>query len=120
MFASQLIIAGILLFIAAWLHWNEQRGWVDEQFDNETDQVYLSRRTRSRKYVQIMFGICGLLILISAFAGPGRIFVAVWTTVSFVLMVVLVFAFFDVLRTHNYEKHKRRELRDLHESTLKQ
>ncbi len=121
MFLSQFLIACALLFFGGWLHWSERRGWPGEKYDSDLDQVYLRRRARSRNRVTVMFVISGILVLVSAFVSTGKrdpddkfpaaFFVAAWTIVTFVLMVILILAMIDVVRTQNYEKHKRKEIR---------
>lgn len=111
MFASQLIIAVTLIAFAAWLHWNEVNGWPNEPYDRSKDADYLKSRMRSRRRVNFLFGTCGILIVIAAFAGPGRVFIACWMIVSLALMSVFVFAALDFIRTRRYDKKKMSELR---------
>jgi hypothetical protein len=111
MFASQMILAVTCLAFAGWLHWNERQGWPNESYDRQDDEVYLNRRMRSRRRVHALFALCGLLIATAAIAGPGRIFIAAWLTVSLVLMTVVLLAALDALRTSRYDKRKTDELR---------
>ncbi len=111
MFAGQLLLAFTCLAFAAWLHWNERHGWANESYDRNNDDAYLSRRMRSRRRVHLLFAACGVLILISAFAGPGRIFIAVWSIVSLTLLTVVGLAGLDAIRTRRYDKWKSDKLR---------
>ena len=111
MFASQFIIGITLLAFAAWLHVNEKHGWPNESYDRKEDAEYLTARTRSRRRVNFLFAACGVLILVAAFSGPGRVFIAAWMIVSVALMTVSVLAGLDVLRTQRYDRRKMSDLR---------
>ena len=106
MFASQMILSVTCILFALWLHWNERQGWPNERYDSQTDKDYLNRRMRSRRRVHILFGTCGVLMAVAAFAGLGLVFAAAWTIVALVLMTVVVLAALDALRTSRYDKRK--------------
>jgi hypothetical protein len=59
----------------------------------------------------MIIAACGILIIVAAFAGPGRVWVAAWTSVIAALMTVVVLAGFDAFRTHRYQKAKLPEVR---------
>jgi hypothetical protein len=111
MFAGGLLLAATLLCFAGWLQWTEHRGWPHDSADCETDHVYLTKRKRSRSLVNALIGVCGLMVLIATLAGVGLIFVAMWSTVALTLMVIVVLAGLDALRTHRYHQDRMRELR---------
>ena len=111
MFESQLILAVTCLAFAGWLHWNERQGWPNESYDRRQDADYLRIRMRSRRRVHLLFAVCGVLMAVAAFAGPGPVFVAAWMIVSLALLTVVLLAALDALRTGRYEKRKRDELR---------
>lgn len=113
MFAGGLLLAGTLIFFAVWLQWTERQGWPGENYDGsrDKDMVYLQRRMRSRRLVNGLIGLCGVLILVATVAGVGRVFVAAWLSVTLVLFVVVMLALLDAFRTFRYEKDKLRDLR---------
>jgi predicted tellurium resistance membrane protein TerC len=112
MFAGGLLLAATLLFFAGWLQWTEQRGWPHDTDDGELDVDYLQRRKKSRSRVNLLIGICGLLILTATLAGIGPIFVAAWSIVTVILMVIIILAGLDAFRTHRHHQEKIRQLRD--------
>ena len=115
MFAGGLLLSATLIGFAAWLHFNERNGWAYEHdSDSEslsTDQRYLKHRRRSRNRVHTLFALCGLLVFAAAIAGPGMIFVAAWSSVAFILMVIMAIAMMDGLRTHVRYRDKLPEIR---------
>ncbi|TWU47107.1 hypothetical protein Poly59_60810 [Rubripirellula reticaptiva] len=111
MFAGSLILAVTLMVFAAWLQFNEQRGWGDEDdCKTDLDKQYHKRRSRSRRRTNLMVGICGLLILIAAFVGPGPVWIAAWLCVLLCMVTVIGLAALDVLRTHRYQNAKMQKL----------
>ena len=111
MFAGGLLLGSTLLFFAAWLQWTENRGWPHDQYDTEDDTDYLEQRKRSRSFVNSLIGICGILILLATFSGAGLVFIAAWSTVTLILMVIVVLAGLDAYRTHRHHREKIRRLR---------
>jgi hypothetical protein len=111
MFAGSLVMGVTVLCFAAWLHWNDTQGWPSESFHTELDNQYRKRRSRSRKRIHMIIAACGIQILVAAFSGPGRVWVAAWTCVIAALMTVMVLAGFDAFRTHRYQKAKLPEIR---------
>ncbi len=110
MFASHIILGVTLISFSAWLQWTETQGWPNESREKESDAEYLRRRMRSRRRVNIIFAICGLLILMASVAGP-RLFLVAWMSVTFALMAVVVLAAADVLRTRRHQIEKLPEVR---------
>ncbi|TWT91566.1 hypothetical protein Pla52nx_006397 [Stieleria varia] len=113
MFAGGLLLSCTLIAFALWLQWTERQGWPGEEYDEQRarDQLYLQRRRRSRRLVNGLIGLCGVLIGIATFAGIGRTFVAAWLCVMVVLFGVVMLALLDAFRTVRYEKDKRRDIR---------
>jgi hypothetical protein len=117
MFAGSLILGATLLGFAAWLHWNESRGWPEESGSNrfaetELDKLYHSRRYRARTRIHAIIAICGMLVLVAAFAGPGPVWMGAWMSVFVALMTVITLACFDAFRTHRYLRDKLEHERD--------
>lgn len=111
MFAGGLLLAVTLLFFAVWLQWTEHQGWPHDTFDSEDDLEYLDRRKKSRLRVNILIGICGLLILAATLSGAGVVFVAAWSIVTLILMVIVILAGLDAFRTHRHQQDKIRRMR---------
>ena len=100
-----------LLFFAGWLQWTEHHGWPHDTFDADEDADYRQRRKRARLRLNVLIGICGLLILAATLAGVGVVFVAAWSTVSLILMVIVILAALDAYRTHRHHQDKMRRIR---------
>ncbi len=124
-FAGGLLLSATLLGFAAWLHVNERDGWAHEQdapvpqnrthknglkndrsHQSAADARYFLRRQRSRNRVHFLFAACGILVLAAAIAGPGIVFVAAWSCVAFAMMVIVVIAMMDGVRTHLHHRDK--------------
>ena len=112
MFASGMILSITLIGFAWWLQVNELRGWANESYDSELDKEYLTRRMKARRRVNVIIGICGLLIFAATLAGPGFFWVAAWMSVSVGLMTVVILALLDAVRTQRYHRKKLPEIRD--------
>lgn len=111
-----LLLGGTLIAFAIWLHWNEQLGWPDEDYDregSEIDRVYLSRRRRGRRRVHLLLGGCGALIIVASVGGPEtpRLWIACWLSVVVTLVTVIILAAFDAYRTQRYHAAKLPEWR---------
>lgn len=111
MFGGSLILGVTLCCFAAWLHWHETHGWPNESFVTDLDIEYRTRRSRSRSYIHVIIGVCGVLILVAAFAGPGLLWMAAWIGVIAGLIAVVFLALLDALRTHRYHAEKLPEIR---------
>ncbi len=112
MFAGGLLLGMTLVFFGIWLQWTEGRGWPHDSFDGDEDTEYRLRRRRLRTVVNALIGFCGGLIVSAAFAGGGVVFLAAWSMVTLVLIVILALAGFDALRTHRHHRDKLKRLRD--------
>lgn len=112
MFAGSLILGFTLFFFAGWLHWNEQRGWPNELFETDLDREYRNRRLRSRMHINYLIAACGGSIVVSAFAGPGMIWMICWCAVIIALLLVVFLAFADAIRSHRYLRKKLPEIRE--------
>ncbi|MFK8111737.1 MAG: hypothetical protein AB8B91_06030 [Rubripirellula sp.] len=111
MFAGSLVLAFTLFGFAGWLHWNEIHGWPEESFKTELDKQYHDRRGRARGRIHLIIVVCGVLILIAAFAGPGPLWAGCWMSVFVALVTVVILACFDFYRTHRYHQKKLPELK---------
>ncbi len=111
MFAGGLLLGVTLLFFAGWLQWTEHHGWPHDTFNDAEDKAYRDRRKKSRLRVNMLIGICGVLILTAAIAGKGLFFIAAWTIVSLILMVIVILAGLDAFRTHRHHQDKIRRIR---------
>ncbi len=107
---SHLILGGSLVCFSLWLQWTESKGWPNESYDSESDASYLQGRMRSRRRVNVIIAICGVLIVIAGFAGP-RLFMLAWLSVTLALLTVIALAALDVLRTQRYLSKKLPEVR---------
>ena len=112
MFAGGMILAITLVAFAWWLQMNEVRGWANEDYDSELDKEYLHRRLKARRRVNMIIGICGILIFVATLAGPGRIWMGAWMSVTVGLMTVVVLALLDAIRTHRYHRKKLPKVRE--------
>jgi Flp pilus assembly protein TadB len=111
MFAGSIVLSITLLAFAGWLQWNEHHGWDDDEPRlTDLDRHYFQRRGRSRRRTNGILALCGVLILVAAFAGPGLIWMAAWMCVTVALATVVGLAGLDALRTHRYQNAKLDEL----------
>lgn len=110
MTASHLVLGIALIGFAMWLQSTEVKGWPNESCEGKLDQEYFTRRHRSRRRVNVMLAICGALIVAAGFS-PPRMFVLAWTAVAVGLLIVVVLAGFDALRTQRYHAKKLPEIR---------
>lgn len=112
MFAGGLILGTTLIAFAIWLHRQEQHGWEGEhRSESELDVAYYRRRRRSRMWVHLTLGGCGVLIYVATFFGPGVVWLICWMLVSIALLAVVAMALIDALRTHRYHNQKLPEIR---------
>lgn len=110
MFAGSLVLALAVFGFTGWLHYYESRGWPEEE-GSELDVQYRSRRYRARSRIHAMLFLCGVLITVAAFYGPGRVWIGCWMVVALILMSVIALAMGDAWRTHRYLKSKIPEMR---------
>ena len=59
----------------------------------------------------MIIAACGMLMIVAAFAGPGKVWLAAWMSVIAGLMTVVVLAGFDAFRTHRYHNDKLPKIR---------
>ncbi len=111
MFSGSLVIGVTLLCFAFWLHWNERHGWEHESLDGDLDHHYLRTRMRSRRWVHALFAVCGVMVIVAAFAGPGRVWIGCWMSVVVGLFTIIILAGADAFRTLRYQAKKKSELR---------
>jgi hypothetical protein len=108
-----LLIGFTVIAVALWLEYNDYLGWPNEA-DRERggttdrDTRYRLLRRRWRRVVHLLIALCGALMASTGFSGPGRFFIAAWTAVAMLMMVVIVLALGDAFRTHRYYAAKRR------------
>ncbi|TWT80932.1 hypothetical protein CA13_23790 [Planctomycetes bacterium CA13] len=107
MFAGSILIGLTLLGFAVWLHLNERRGWGNESFDDEEDRQYLSQRKRARAWVNSIFAVCGIAVLVAAVVGPGPVWIGVWMSVAVGLMTIVILAGLDAIRTLRHQSKHR-------------
>ncbi len=108
MFAGGLILAATLIFFSVWLFRSEQLGWPNDAYDDPADEAYLRRRSRSRRHVNVMFFLCGLLILGATMATPDRreLWLGCWMSAVLVLLTIVALAGLDVARTMLHHRHR--------------
>lgn len=112
MFAGGLILASTLIFFSGWLFRSEQLGWPNDVYDDPVDDEYLRRRSRSRRCVNALFFVCGLLVLGATLATPDRraLWIGCWMSAMLVLCTIVAMAALDVVRTmlHHRQRTARR------------
>ncbi len=114
MFAGGLVLSVTIISFAIWMQWNENQQAVGvDKGASEVDRRYIRRRARHRQIVNGLFLFTGLLVLASTFAGVERklLWLSLWATTIAVLMVIVILAGIDALRTHLYHLHKLPEVR---------
>ncbi|TWT56516.1 hypothetical protein CA85_40480 [Allorhodopirellula solitaria] len=113
MFAGGLILAATLIFFSIWLFRSEQLGWPNDVYDDPADELYLRRRSRSRKRVNALFFVCGLLVLAATLATPEhRVFwIGCWMSAMVVLCTIVALAALDIVRTMLHHRHRLDRMR---------
>lgn len=111
MIAGSVLLAMTMIGFAAWLQWNESQNASDRSNWSDRDRSYFKRRARMRWLTHLIIALCGVIILISSFSGAPIIWLVGWSMVMLMLLVVIVLALMDGLRTHLYQKRKLPELR---------
>lgn len=116
MFAGGLILAATLMFFSVWLFRSEHLGWPNDSYDDPADEKYLRRRSRSRRRVNALFFLCGLLVLGATLATPDRrvLWIGCWMCAVLVLCTIVALATLDAVRTmlhHRYRIDRMRKER---------
>lgn len=113
MFAGGLILATTLMIFSVWLFRTERLGWPNDSFDDPSDELYLQRRSRSRRRVNVLFFLCGLLILFATLATQECwvLWVACWASAMLVLLTIVALAALDVLRTMLHHRNRIEKIR---------
>tara|TARA_A100001391_G_scaffold173773_1_gene135930 strand:- start:74 stop:436 length:363 start_codon:yes stop_codon:yes gene_type:complete len=108
MFAGGLILSATLIFFSVWLFRSEKIGWPDDAYDDPVDEEYLRRRSRSRRRVNALFFVCGLLVLGATLATPDRrvFWIGCWMSAMVVLCTIVALATLDVVRTMLHHRHR--------------
>lgn len=113
MFVGGLILATTLMLFSVWLFRTEHLGWPNDSFDDPSDELYLQRRSRSRRRVNVLFFLCGLLILFATLATPEHraLWIGFWMCALLVLLTIVGLAALDVLRTMLHHRNRIERLR---------
>ena len=111
MFLGSLVLGVTIIAFAAWLQWNESENATEETPRTDLDREYFSARTRARKRIHVLIAISGVFVLVAAFAGPGPVWLFSWMGVIVLLMIVVMLAGLDALRSHRYHVRKLPEIR---------
>lgn len=113
MFTGGLILATTLMFFSVWLFRTEQLGWPNDCFDDPSDKRYLHRRSRSRRRVNVLIFLCGLLILFATLATPDRrtLWIGLWMCAMLVLVTIVALASLDGIRTVLHHRNRLERLR---------
>lgn len=108
MFAASLLLGTTILGFAAWLEWREREsGDAAQGFEED----YLRRRRRGRSAIHIMLAIAGVFVIAAGFAGRGLVWVALWSAVCGLLLLVVAVAMLDLWRSNRYLHRKLPEMR---------
>jgi len=113
MFEGGLILSTTLICFSVWLFRTEKIGWPNDSFDGPVDELYLRRRSRSRRRVNVLFFLCGLFILGATLATPEHRswWVGCWMCAMLVLMTIVALAGLDVVRTMLHHRQRIERLR---------
>ena len=110
MFASHFVLGIALIAFGLWLQSTESKGWPNESCEGNLDRQYFARRHRLRRRVNGILIVCGMLILVAGIS-PPRMFILAWTLVSLALLIVVMLAGLDAVRTQRYHARKLPEIR---------
>lgn len=109
MLVPSLILAVTLIGFALWLQMNEGRGWPEDDA-SKIDADYRAKRFRRRSRIHSVLIIAGGLIAVAGLAGKGRVWIACWSAVMVLLMVVMMMAIADGYRTRRYLRRRLPEI----------
>lgn len=107
--AGSVVLAATLIGFAVWLQNSERRGWAGEQncsSESTLDRDYLQARARSRRRVNILIGISGVIVLLTTLVHHPIAWMSAWLLVMVCLVIVIGLAGKDVIRTHRYHQKK--------------
>lgn len=109
--SGSLVLGFTVIAFAAWLQYNERRGWDHEPDRDDLEADYLRRRSRSRTVIQALFAVAGGLMIVAAFAPRGAAWIACWMIIMVCLVVIVVLAGVDAFRTRRYYQNRMTEIR---------
>jgi hypothetical protein len=120
MFAGGLILSITLMCFSVWLFRTERLGWPNDTRDDPSDQTYLDKRSRSRRRVNALFFVCGLMILLATLATPDRrsLWIGCWMSAVLVLWTIMALAGLDVLRTMLHHRGRIDRMRKERETRI--
>ena len=110
---GSLVLACTLIGFAIWLQSGEDRIREERRprpDESEVDRVYFATRRRARKRTNYLIGICGLLIMATAWISHPIAWMTMWLLVMLCLLVVIGFAGKDAVRTYRYHQAKLKEV----------
>ena len=112
MLAGSLLIGFTVIVVAVWLEYNDSLGWPNELereqgSSADVDIRYRTVRRRWRRVVHVLIAVCGALMAAAGLAGLGRFWVAAWTAVAILMMVIILLALGDAVRTRRHYVAKK-------------
>lgn len=74
------------------------------------DAEYRRGRVRGRGWINCLVGLIGALALLAGFFGAGYVWVAIWAAIPLILLMIILMACLDLVRTQRYLQEKIPEL----------
>jgi hypothetical protein len=123
MFAGSLLVGFTIILVALWLEYQDtvnttciiNEGHPTRQGAAESvgkiEDRFVRLRRRWRMVIHLLLGACGGLMIAAGWAGPGRFWIAAWTSVAMLMLCILLLAVADAIRTNYHHARKVHDTR---------
>ena len=113
MLAGCLLMASAVIGLALYLQIHEGQQWPTKQ-TTEIERKYRRSRFRWRSLIHNLLILSGGLMAVAGIAGTQRMrwWLICWILVAMTLLVVVMLAFLDAIRTRRYLRDRLPEMRD--------
>lgn len=124
MFAGSLLVGWAVIMVAVWLEYHDslaagvaaqERRYrrASDAAEQEVETRYQTIRRRWRLVIHVLLALCGGLMIAAGWAGPGRFWIAAWTSVVLLMLCIVMIAAGDAIRTHHHHGRKLPQRRGL-------
>lgn len=108
LFVPGLILGTTILGFVIWLEWRERQ---TDDAARGFEREYLARRRRGRVAIHWILVVTGFLVLLTGIVPRGMLWIALWSAVCGLLVMVVAVAMVDLWRSNRYLYHKLPEIR---------
>lgn len=123
MFAGSLLVGFTIILVALWLEYQDTVSpfsiinevqptrQVAAETVGKIEDRFVRLRRRWRMVIHLLLGVCGGLMIAAGWVGPGRFWIAAWTSVAMLMLCILLLAAADAIRTQHHHARKVRDTR---------